>query len=229
MKLEKYYGTNNRLMTELQKLATKDTAEYLYTLVNQPQLIPSETPETFKTLAKAKARLRNECFKEIEIDGYVAEFGVNDGYSLKQICKHFKNETVFGFDAFDGLPDGGKWPGNIIHNDQFRYDGMVPFNVPMNAALVKGWFSDTVPNFDFGHEYAKFLHIDCDVYSSTVDILTNIGHTITSGTVIVLDDYFNHPNWRQGEYRAWQEFVAAKKIRYEYLYVSGMATGIKIK
>lgn len=40
---------------------------------------------------------------------------------------------------------------------------------------------------------------------------------ILPGTVIVLDEYFNHDGWRQGEFRAFQEFVAQKGFGYEYL------------
>ena len=37
------------------------------------------------------------------------------------------------------------------------------------------------------------------------------------GTVIVFDEYFNYSGWEEGEFRAFQEFVAARKLSYEYL------------
>jgi len=49
---------------------------------------------------------------------------------------------------------------------------------------------------------------------------------IVPGTVIVFDDYCNHPNWRKGEYKAWQEFVSHNNIKYKYLYVAGMAVAL---
>jgi len=36
------------------------------------------------------------------------------------------------------------------------------------------------------------------------------------GTVIVFDEYFGYPGWREHEYRAWQEFVAASGVRFDY-------------
>jgi hypothetical protein len=33
----------------------------------------------------------------------------------------------------------------------------------------------------------------------------------------VFDEYFNYPGWQQHEFKAWQEFVAASGLSYEYL------------
>jgi hypothetical protein len=144
------------------------------------------------------------------------------------MCEHYKDQTVFGFDGFAGLP-GGVWPGNMIHKGMFNHGGEAPFVCPDNGTLVVGWFKNTMPNFDYKKTVAKYLHIDCDVYSSTVDILTNLVGKIVSGTVITFDDYCNHPNWRQGEWKAWQEFCEANKIKYKYLYVAGMSVSLIVK
>jgi len=223
-----YYGTNNRLMTELQTLATRDTAEYFYNLEIQPQFIPADVPETFASLDASKAKCRYLASKHVTLDGFVAEYGVDKGKSFLELCSRFAENTVFGFDAFDGLPNDGEWPGNIVHDDEFRNGGVVPFDIPANGKVTVGWFNETLPAFDYGKSVAKFLHIDCDIYTGTVDILHNIADAIVPGTVIVFDDYCNHTNWRQGEYRAWQEFVNFKKLQYQYLYVAGMSVALKV-
>ena len=61
--LPKHFGTNNRLMAELQKIAERDTAEYFYNLKIQPEFIPSAEPETFATLDASKALCREEAWK----------------------------------------------------------------------------------------------------------------------------------------------------------------------
>jgi hypothetical protein len=38
----------------------------------------------------------------------------------------------------------------------------------------------------------------------------------------MFDEYYNYPNWREHEYKAWQEFVAAQKITYRYTGFSTM-------
>ena len=38
--LPEHFGTNNRLLKELQEIATYDTAKYFYNLEEQPEFIP---------------------------------------------------------------------------------------------------------------------------------------------------------------------------------------------
>jgi hypothetical protein len=90
--------------------------------------------------------------------------------------------------------------------------------VPRTVVLHKGWFSDTIPAWHVQHTGPiAFIHIDCDLYSSTVDILTGLADRLQAGTVILFDEYFNYPGWRQHEFQAWQEFVASRGITYEYV------------
>jgi len=226
--LPEHFGTNNKLLKELQEIATYDTAKYFYNLEEQPEFIPIDGPETFASLDVSKQIGRAEAWAHVNVDGFVAEYGVNDGASFIPMCENYKDQTVFGFDGFAGLP-GGVWPGNMIHKGMFDHGGEAPFVCPDNGTLVVGWFKNTMPNFDYKQTVAKYLHIDCDVYSSTVDILTNLVGKIVPGTVITFDDYCNHPNWRQGEWKAWQEFCEANKIKYKYLYVAGMSVSLIVK
>jgi hypothetical protein len=62
-----------------------------------------------------------------------------------------------------------------------------------------------------------FLHIDCDLYSSTKTIFNLLKGRIVSGTVIVFDEYFNYDGWEKGEYLAFQKYVKENQIKYEYL------------
>jgi hypothetical protein len=63
----------------------------------------------------------------------------------------------------------------------------------------------------------SFLHIDCDLYSSTKTVLHYLGNRIRSGTVIVFDEYFNYVGWRNHEYKAFAEFIAASGLSYRYI------------
>jgi hypothetical protein len=47
-------------------------------------------------------------------------------------------------------------------------------------------------------------------------VLSLLGERIVSGTVIVFDEYLGFPNWQRGEYRAWQQFVETRGLRYRY-------------
>ncbi len=88
-----------------------------------------------------------------------------------------------------------------------------------NVDLVVGWFDQTLPGFlaERPGEPVALLHVDCDLYSSTRTVFSQLGERIVAGTVIVFDEYFNYPGWRAHEYQAFQEFVRERGLRYEYL------------
>jgi hypothetical protein len=44
-----------------------------------------------------------------------------------------------------------------------------------------------------------------------------LGNRIVPGTVIVFDEYWNYPNWKEHEFKAFQEFVNKVGLEYEYL------------
>ena len=98
-----------------------------------------------------------------------------------------------------------------------------------NIVTHKGWFDDTLPKFVQNYnEKISFLHIDCDLYSSTKTIFKWLDNQITEGTIILFDEYFNYPFWEQHEYKAFQEFVNHNNIRYEYLCYSSKTFGSKV-
>jgi hypothetical protein len=59
--------------------------------------------------------------------------------------------------------------------------------------------------------------VDCDLYSSTKTIFDHLGERLRPGSVIVFDEYFNYVGWREHEYRAFQECVHARSLRYRYV------------
>jgi hypothetical protein len=48
-------------------------------------------------------------------------------------------------------------------------------------------------------------------------MLANVADRFQVGTAIRFDEYFNYPNWRKHEFRAWQETVAELVLKYEYI------------
>lgn len=185
---------------ELARRAAAQTAEYVERHMAQA---PSFAWR-FDLLAHALERVR---------DGLVLEFGVEDGESINFIADHLK-ATVHGFDSFEGLPEAwvqGQARGAMSMN------GRLP-DVRRNVELHVGWFRDTLPGFVARHdEHVAFMHVDCDLYSSTRCVLDHLGERIVPGTVIQFDEYFNYPGWREHEFKAFQEFVRDRRLRYDYL------------
>ena len=147
--------------------------------------------------------------------GIVAEFGVWSGRTINMIADHFGDGvTVHGFDSFEGLPE--EWHGRPLGT--FHMHGKLP-QVRSNVKLHKGWFEDTVAPFASARksEPIAFIHIDCDLYSSTKTVFDALGANLVPGSVILFDEYFNYPGWREHEYRAFQELVQARSLKYRYL------------
>ena len=152
--------------------------------------------------------------ERVEVDGLHLEFGVRTGATVNQIARRRPDWTVYGFDSFQGLPED--WSGYTLSKGAFGGEG-IPV-VADNVVLVKGWFDDTLAPFVAEHQGpVAFIHVDSDIYSSAKTVLDHLGPRLQSGSVIVFNEYFNYPNWKQHEYRAWQEFCAESGTTYEYL------------
>jgi hypothetical protein len=234
--LPKHYMTPNRFMDIMQEqVAIKDQEDiggmvgYMLRQHPQPEYVPNDYPETLYTydLAKIKARAK-AITVDAKLDGWIGEFGVDDGTGFIEMCK-LVDQKVYGFDAFEGLDDGGKWRGGIEHQDMFQHGGEIPFTVPENGVIKKGWFDQTLPGYKFSHQQAKFINLDCDNYKASKTVLENIRQYIVPGTVIALDDYFNEYKYEgETQFTAWQEHVKIYDIKYEYLYCVAPAVIIKI-
>ena len=159
-------------------------------------------------------------------DGLILEFGVFKGSSITHFAKIFKDKTLHGFDSFEGLAEN--WTGYHLAKGAFDLGGTMP-QVPDNVTLHKGWFNETLPGFLKANKgKIRLCHIDCDTYESSLYVLTQISRHLTKGSVIVFDEYYGYPNWKFGEYRAWQEVCAAKKISYRYIAFANMQAAVEI-
>src|SRR5438034_6924625 len=170
--------------------------------------------------------LLDYALSQTEGAGHHLEFGVYSGGTIRHLARKKPAVTFHGFDSFEGLPEA--WGGFVLGPRTFARGGRVP-RVPGNVVLHKGWFSDTIPAWcDRVDGPVAFLHIDCDLYSSTVDIFRGLVGRLRPGTVIVFDEYFNYPGWERHEFRAWQEFVAEKHVAYAYLGYARQQVALRI-
>ena len=138
--------------------------------------------------------------------GLFLEFGVATGRSIRHIAD-LVGFPIYGFDSFEGLPED--WRTGFARG---KFAMNAP-EVPANVSLVKGWFSDTLPEFLLQHpEAVSFLHIDCDLYSSTKCVFDLLSDRILSGTVIQFDEYWNYPAWKEHEFRAFEELKLSRNL-----------------
>jgi hypothetical protein len=147
------------------------------------------------------------------------EFGVASGRTINFFSR-FTEEKVYGFDSFEGLPE--KWRDGY-DKGAFNQNGIGP-EVNGNVVLVKGWFNDTLVPFLQAHQKKiSFLHIDCDLYSSTMYILNAVKDYLDEGCVILFDELVNYPGYTSetGELRALYEFIKETNIDYTWIGMNG--------
>lgn len=155
--------------------------------------------------------------EQLQKDGFrYLEFGVANGGSFRWWVDQIKSQDVifYGFDTFTGLPeDGGHFKkgdmsnGNnppIIDNDQRHH-------------FFQGLFQQTLPGFISTHRHdlnkRLVIHMDADLFSSTLYVLTSLAPFLKSGDIIIFDE-FNVPNH---EFLAFESFINSYYFEYEVL------------
>jgi hypothetical protein len=163
----------------------------------------------------------------VTLDGLFLEFGVADGISINYIAEKAHDRVIHGFDSFEGLPED--WFDGVGQGI-FDRRGEPP-KVRDNVRLHRGTFDVTLPAFvaSGDRQPVAFMHVDCDLYSSTREVFSQLSDRIVSGTIIVFDEYFNFPGWRNQEYKAFQEFLRARALRYEYLTYDRIQSTVAVK
>jgi hypothetical protein len=150
-------------------------------------------------------------------DGLILEFGVYHGKTIRMIASYFPNNQVHGFDTFSGIPED--W--HYTPSGSYSTHGSLPV-APATVQYHVGLFSDTLPGFleTCPGVPIRVMNIDCDLYSSTKDVLDSVFGRIVPGTVIIFDEYVINPHWKEDEYRAFQEAVEKYGWKYEYIGIS---------
>ena len=147
-----------------------------------------------------------------ELKGLYCEFGVYKGETVNFIASKTTHE-VHGFDSFEGLPE--------VWREGFEKGSFALTNLPevaRNVTLHKGWFNESLPVWK--QKYAgpiAFMHMDADLYSSTKCVFDLLADRVVPGTVMQFDEFFNYPGWKDGEYKAFTEFVRDHQLRFEYI------------
>lgn len=141
--------------------------------------------------------LKNEAFDYLE-------FGVSTAMSFKWWVANNKNSNskFYGFDTFEGLPEswGTYKKGAMAANIPVMDDTRVEF--------VQGLFQDSVPEFLLAHDLnngrKKILHLDADLFSSTLYALTCFAPYLKKGDILLFDE-FNVPNHEFHAFKCFSE------------------------
>jgi O-methyltransferase len=138
------------------------------------------------------------------------EFGVCGGYSFKWWVEGniHPESRFYGFDTFEGLPE--KWGVFYKRGDMLADVPVIPDD---RAEFVKGLFQDTLFGFLQSHplkeDKRKIIHMDADLFSSTLFVLTTLAPLLRKGDILLFDE-FNVPNHEFHAFKSFTESYYAK-------------------
>lgn len=122
-------------------------------------------------------------------------------------CRPNDPPLVYAFDSFKGLPR--EW----FEHSRADFDcyGKIP-NLEPNVRPVVGWFNESLPKlsgelrvlhklYPTASLAAAFVHVDCDLYGSTLDALIALQRAglLTRNTVVAFDELVHHASAYQEE------------------------------
>lgn len=180
------------------------------------------TPHRLEMLQKAIQYVTNE-----KVPGAYFEFGVARGltFSGAYLLSKKYNAPIthfHAFDSFEGFPELG-----AVDSEFVRFEtgdekwSTTEFETTLRKAGVQknavsihpGWFKDSLTEklssqFIETNTKASLIWIDCDLYTSTKEVLDFITPLLQNGTVVVFDDWFcYHADPAKGERRALAEYL----------------------
>ena len=189
---------------------------------------PNPFTESIERIMNGQANFFWDAFAALQVNGIsgdYAEFGCHRGGSFSSAYKALSRRAfkrhMWAFDSWQALPDdhprdlhpgwelGGANAGGV---DAF-HNALLRLGVPRDAYTpVEGYYRDTLP--PLGDQGAPtdiaLAYIDCDLYSSTVDVLRFLEPRLKHGMIVAFDDYYC---WTatdvSGERAALHEFLTA--------------------
>lgn len=143
------------------------------------------------------------------VRGEILECGVFKGNSLfrwikfRDMLENYSSRKIIAFDAF------GEFPETAFNDDQARRQAFVEetggvgvsieetnelltsLQLNRNIDLIKGNIMETLPTYLKANPHLKLslLHLDVDIYEPTKLALDLLYSRVSTGGVIILDDY----------------------------------------
>lgn len=167
--------------------------------------------------------------KDRKLTGDYLEFGVFQGSSFILAASLAEKHSLqamrfFAFDSFEGLPEN---EGKLFRKGDYccpedRFIRMIKkAGVAVQKVIaVKGWYKQSLTS-ETKRKYqlnaAAVVHVDCDLYSSTVDLLAFLKDLVQPGTIIIFNDWHAFRNHEKpedfGEERAFNEWPLRPAFR----------------
>ena len=150
------------------------------------------------------------------------EFGTHSGRTFSSAINSanylgMSNMEFYAFDSFEGLPDtnkkeDGHFQAGTFSTSRTEFLGIVRKKTGIelsNNNIVKGFYCNSLTSdLQASMPKAGVVHIDVDLYSSTVDVLHFLKPLLVPGSLLIFDDWYCFPGGSlQGERKALTEFL----------------------
>ena len=167
-----------------------------------------------------KTALLNDKNKEY----YYLEFGVFKGITTNFFSKYLSK--LYCFDSFEGLKED--WAGTSEFIGNMSLDKKIP-KLNTNVEPIVGWVEDTLDDFLKKHSpKINFVHLDMDTYSPTKFTLEKIKPYLVKNSIIIFDELYNNPGWREGEFKALKEVFNENEFKYKAFNITSEQCVIQI-
>lgn len=159
------------------------------------------------------------------IEGDYAEFGCHGAFTFRMAWHAMElvgaTGHLWGFDSFAGLPEAldhrdehPQWVAGTMTTSVEQFHRLCArAGMPRQRySVVEGLYHETLSSHASGPrpEAVAVAYVDCDLYSSTVDVLRFLEPRLRPGGIIAFDDYFcTNPDGPSGERRAALEHFAS--------------------
>ena len=151
---------------------------------------------------------------QADMEGDLAEVGVYQGGSAKLICEVKRDKDLYLFDTFTGLPEvseddthfGEKhWYENEFSNTSEEAIKKL-LSRYQNVHIMKGIFPESGKAII--EKKFCFVHLDVDLYKSTIESLRFFFPRMVKGGIIMVHDFHS-----DGIQKAFKEFKNENEIR----------------
>ena len=134
---------------------------------------------------------------------------------------------LYCFDSFEGLKED--WVGNKVPKGYFNLNKKIP-KLNSNIEPIVGWVEDTLDDFLKKHNpKINFVHMDMDTYSPTKFTLEKLKPYLVKDAIILFDELYNYPGWKNGEHKALMEVFKEDEFRYKAFQINNVKSAVQIK
>jgi O-methyltransferase len=224
-----------------QQFLTEVFASYRWLENCDPESITCKVPLGHHSALRARYIYKEAFYVAIDylisnqVLGPVLEFGSRSGFTSRCLGETMAErnypDKLYLFDSFEGLPDIKSdvdlrspevreqkvwFKGAMAMPDdtvKLIANDMQKFMQPYQFEIVKGFFSETLPKA-VPEEPVAMVHIDCDLYQSTMEVLEflNERKLLQNGAILMFDDYnTSKADPKMGERRALADLLLSNK------------------